>query len=223
MDRRNVQDDYALTDRRRYVMVRRGCVYALLGAALVVLAALAVIVLARDAWLPLLAHFLVYREAPRQADAIIVLGGGDEARSALGAELYRSGFAPVVIAADGGESYAPYRGESLAGQLGRAGVPDAALMLLDAPETTHQEAQMALALLRERAAKRVILVTDTFHSRRARSVFVDVFAGSDIEVVSVPSEPAWFAPDHWWRDERSALAVFNEYAKLLWFWLGGHG
>ncbi len=222
--RSHPEGDLTLVDRRRYLIAPRGCAYAVLALLVVTVAAAVILFLAREAWLAALGRFLVYRESPRQADAIIVLGGGDETRSALGAALYHTGFAPVVITPAGGkESYLLYQKDTPADQLRRAGVPVEAIHVLKAPLTTYEEAQMSLSLLRAMGASRVLLVTDTYHSRRARDIFLSLFDTAGIEVVTVPSEPEWFDPDAWWKSERGALVVFNEYAKYVWFWLGGHG
>jgi uncharacterized SAM-binding protein YcdF (DUF218 family) len=211
--------ELVLVDRGRYVILPRGCRDALLVLLLTFVVAGLVLVLARQVWLAALGHFLIYSESPRQADAIVVLAGGDGARSSRGSELYRAGYAPLVITSSGGvcQEAAPAYG------LRRSGVPEEAIRPMGNLSTTYEEAQASLALLEELGARQILLVTDTFHSRRARDIFVRVYADAGIAVTSVPAEPAWFDPDAWWREERSAQVVFNEYAKYVWFWLGQHG
>ncbi|GAB4450774.1 MAG: hypothetical protein Kow00120_21120 [Anaerolineae bacterium] len=216
--------DLTLVDRRRYFIAPRGCALAT-GAFLVALGVTALLLfLARESWLAALGNFLIYREAPQPADAIVVLGGGDGARAALGAALYHEGYAPVVVTSEGSEeSYVVYQEDTPRARLQRAGVPAAAIHVLHRPLTTYEEAQLALPALTELGAQRILLVTDTFHSRRARDIFLSVLGSAGIEIVTVPSEPDWYRPEAWWRDERSALAVINEYAKYIWFWFGRHG
>jgi uncharacterized SAM-binding protein YcdF (DUF218 family) len=124
----------------------------------------------------------------RPADAIIVLGAGGATppgildgpslRKALyGIRLYRQGLAPVLLlsgAPDDGEQ----RGEvSLRVALAREhGVPADAILaetsrqIGDEPNT-HGEAAHARKLLRSRGVRRVLLVTDSQHMRRARRLF----------------------------------------------------
>jgi len=48
-------------------------------------------------WLTGVPRLLVVDQAPRSADAILVLGGGDGSRAARALALYEAGWAPIVI------------------------------------------------------------------------------------------------------------------------------
>jgi uncharacterized SAM-binding protein YcdF (DUF218 family) len=68
-----------------------------------------------------------------------------------------------------------------------------------------------------------VVVTETWHSRRAQLTFARVFADSSIAVYHAPAPSPRFRPDAWWLDETSALMVVTEYVKLLAFLAGAGG
>ncbi|MBN1284234.1 MAG: YdcF family protein [Anaerolineae bacterium] len=210
--------DLVLVDRRLYA-IRRRRPRLWLGLAGLLLIVTGLLVVGRAVWLQALGDFLVYRQAPHAADAIIVLGGGSGERSALGAALYREGYAPLVITSRLKEDeLCP--GAAPAARLARAGVPAGAVRILENPRSTYHEVLMARALLQELGARDVLLVTDTFHSRRAYTIFSEMLADIGVTITSVPAEPEWFKLDAWWHDEDSLRSVFNEYAKFIWFYIG---
>lgn len=213
--------DLVLVDRRRYIIrPRRRRLW--LGLAGVVLIVAGLLIAARGLWLPAVGAALVYRQEPHAADAIVVLGGGSGERSALGAALYREGYAPVVITSHRVEdrlcpNLAPLT------YLKRGGVPASAIRLLDNPRSTYEEFVATRVLLQELDARRVLLVTDNFHSRRAHTIFADGLADIDVTITSVPARPTWFKLDTWWQDDDSLRSVVMEYAKLTWFYLDQRG
>lgn len=214
--------DLVLVDRSRYIIRPRRLRRVMQVLLVVLVLIILVLMLGRETWLVALGRFLVYRESPHPADAILVLGGGEGERCARAAALYHADYAPLVVASHQEENDA-CPGTAPDERLESAGVPREAIRRLDNPRTTYEEAVQALALFQELGVRRVLLVTDNYHSRRARTIFRDVFAGTGIAVTSVPSEPDWFNLDAWWQDEESSLAVFQEYGKFAWFVLRQQG
>jgi len=127
----------------------------------------------------------------RAADAIVVLGSGAHPGGLLsersmshalhGIELWRRGFAPVLLfsgpATSGGPSEASAR-LLLARQLGLTSES----MLVGGGLTTRGEAQSVRRALNARSAQRVLLVADARHLTRAREAFQRV----GFEVVPAP-------------------------------------
>ncbi|MBA3463775.1 MAG: YdcF family protein [Deltaproteobacteria bacterium] len=123
---------------------------------------------------------LVIKEPFQPLDAIVVLGaplGPSNSLSAplaervhAAAELYRRGGAPLVVTT-GGITRGASRAEAdvLADALRAAGVPD--VLVERASLTTADNARLTAELLAERDARRVWLVTQPFHGRRAARVF----------------------------------------------------
>ena len=135
------------------------------------------------------------------ADAIVVLAGGgvlsggelsdtSRRRTALGIDLYRDGLAPLLVLSGA----VGWRAESTAraALAGKCGVPDAAVIARTAGHTTHEEAATLAPLLRARGVRRLLLVTDASHMRRARRLLED--AGFDVlpapvRVMDAPRQP----------------------------------
>ena len=143
------------------------------------------------------------------ADAMVVLGGGAHERPARAAELFRSGAAPRIIVSGRGDS-ASNRKRLLA-----AGVPASAIEVEPKSVNTKQNAQFSIALLRELGAKRVIIVTTWYHSRRALHTFQHY--APDIEFYSRPSYYGYPRVQRFREDVGRYIRA--EYPKLLGYWL----
>ena len=174
--------------KTRAVKIRR----ALL-ACLALVALLAVVLVTCDETL------LCVRSELQNADAIVVLGGEPVIRAEHAARLATNGLAPLVIVSGHGDC------ESNRRVIQRVGVPSKRIELECASRTTQENAQLTIALLREKKCRRVIVVTSWFHSRRAVGSFRKY--APEIEFLSAPvarTKPA--------RDERNY--IMNEYLKV---------
>jgi uncharacterized SAM-binding protein YcdF (DUF218 family) len=174
------------------------------------------------AWLPRIGTFLEVRDPLAPADAIVVLAGNAPLRLRHGNDLYQAGYAPVVIISDErvrthGLNVAWHELYDLG--LAAADLPHSAAVLLTdpPPASTIDEAQRDAALLRQRGARSVILVTDPFHSRRARRMFAAQLGRYGIQVRSSPSPPDRVDLARWWTDRYSTRTVVQEWIKLLWY------
>ncbi len=124
-------------------------------------------------------------EPPGPADAAVVLGAAigprgepslqGEERARVGAELYFRGLAPVVCAVGGhcppGHRHGRAEAEGMGRWLLDLGVPPAALRVDRLSYDTASNAARAAALLLPEGRRRVWLVTQPFHLRRARLWF----------------------------------------------------
>ncbi|HVK82591.1 MAG TPA: YdcF family protein [Kofleriaceae bacterium] len=165
---------------------------------------------------------LVVREPLRALDAIVVLGAPlvsgaapsavlvERARAA--AALYHAGGAPLVVATGGvTQGASPAKGaraeaDVLAELLAAAGVPDVVVERVS--RTTAENARYTAALVAPRGVRRVWVVTQPFHGRRA----VRLFRTAGLEAF------AWHIADSLeYRDRRKAVRwLVREYAA----WLG---
>ena len=141
------------------------------------------------------------------ADVIVVLGGDASDRPWKALELYRQGRAPAIFIAGGGTFGFIRRRFEI------AGVPTNSLCGEWQSRTTCENAQVSVPLLRARGAKRVILVTSWYHSRRALACFRH-FA-PEIEFYSMPSYNA-ISMEHK-PGPSEAFYVFSEYLKTSWY------
>jgi uncharacterized SAM-binding protein YcdF (DUF218 family) len=186
-------------------------------------------------WLQAAGDLLVLREPPRAADGVVVLGGDTYGGRALrGTELVRAGYAPRVYVLDeracAHGSCTRWSELWRSGKLGEAestwaGLPEGAVVpLLDdipAVPGTYEEAIEAWERLRPLGVRRILLVTDPFHSRRAALTWRKV-VGGEADVSSVPCDQGCLAMDGWWRDREGLKAVWLEYARLAGYLVAGY-
>ena len=186
---------------------------------------LAVVVLAlfffRFALMRAAGEWLVVSDALQPSNAIIVLSGDDVDgdRAARAAQLYKAGWAPVVVAS--GSEIRTYLSEAdlemrdLTGD----GVPTSAIIPLRQNALyTLQESRDLLRLCQTEHWTRVIVVTSNYHTRRARYIFRHVFPPS-IQIRVSPSSDVSFHPHSWWETRQGTKTFARESAALcVAFW-----
>ena len=142
-----------------------------------------------------------------QADAIVLLGGGAGERPTRAAELYHAGVAKKIIVSGAGDTDDNRR------LLAHRGVPPSAIQMERDSKTTKENAVFSMPLLRDLGAKRVVIVTSWYHSRRALRCFQHY--GPGIQFFSRPSYFAFHRSN--WSRERTARRIRVEYTKLFWY------
>ena len=123
-------------------------------------------------------------DPPQVADAIVVLGavlGLDgsvtpilDERIRAGVAAWRDGLAPLLVLAGGRSpfaSHAALEAHAMAARARTLGVPDSALLIEDESASTWENAQRCAALLLPRDIRRIWIVTQPFHLRRAMRHF----------------------------------------------------
>jgi uncharacterized SAM-binding protein YcdF (DUF218 family) len=174
-------------------------------------------------WQPLLARvgrWLDSADPAVAADAAVILGGGGLERTRKAAQLHREGLVGRV-AVTSPESRAP---ELLEPQYTRwvrvlvaEGVPEDAIDILVPSYSTFDDARHVRDYMADRGFARVLVVTDPYHTRRAGWIIRRMLGPEAGAVSVVASEPDWFDPSRWWRDERQLLWVLNEYVKFAYY------
>jgi len=146
---------------------------------------------------------------PVTADVIVVLGGGLHERPERAAELFKLGEAPKILISGAGDSDINER------LLKKNGVPAAAILMEGKSRTTIENAEFSVPLLRKLGARRVIIVTSWYHSRRALHCFEHV--APDLIFYSRPSYYGY--PRVEWTGTNLTGYVKTEYVKLLGYWV----
>ena len=141
-------------------------------------------------------------------DAIVVLGGGDEARIRQAANLAASyPELPLIVTGDGG---------SIVSGLLEQGIPRGRIIHEQAAKTTVENAIFTEPLLAQLHARRVILVTNWFHAPRSLKTFEKYQPLRDF-VVSFEPKPEPLTK--WNRDtqlrERLAM-IYNLFRHGIW-------
>ncbi len=191
---------------------------------LVVLIGLAVcwVILSRPATvLPGLCRWLDVGEAPACAEHVLVLPGDETYRPIVAAAVLKAGLAKDVLIpetdanADVTDGIKPQTAEVLRRILLQRGIPtDKVLCLEGASRTTFEDATALSAYLETRPQDRVIVVTNAFHTRRARFIFRRVMGDNADRLQFVAAPNPGFADETWWQNRSSANMVLSENVKL---------
>ena len=131
------------------------------------------------------------------ADAIVILGGGDAARWRQGLVLAAAyPEAPLIVTGDQGVILA---------ELLAHGIPAQRIRHETAATSTVENARLTRPVLDQLGARRVILVTNWFHAPRSLSLFRKYQPDREF-VVSFEAKPASLSPweKAWLRHERLA-------------------
>ena len=185
--------------------------------------------LAHPIILPAYARLFHKQNATKNADAIICLSGGRTTRVGESLRLWNQGYSKKLFVT----AEKPKNSEFTQLELGHLKFAQAVtkMMKLDAKwevlpslsggaTSTFDEAEDALSYATEKKWKRIIIVTDEFHTRRAHYAFEKIFANSGIDVEVAGSSNEVYAIDNWWKSDRGIMAYFGETIKfpiyLLW-------
>ena len=160
--------------------------------------------------------FLVVDD-PRPADLIVVLAGDTDRRPARGLELKRAGQAPEL-----------FLDVPAKAQVFNLPVVDIAQNYVNAlPEHDHihicpilglstkTEAHDVAQCIASKAAKRILIVTSDYHTRRALSTFKHELPNYEFYVAAA-TDPAQFG-GQWWKHRQWAKMNFDEWLKLVWW------
>ena len=175
--------------------------------------------------------WLVVRDEPESAAAIVVLSGGVPYRAMQGADLYKLGWAPEVWLTEDRDP----RKEAALSPLGvelfidaddnrrileAMGVPtDAIRVIGQSVRNTADEVREISRRLSETGGERVIIVTSPFHTRRVRSLWRRL-VGNAPEALLQPATRDPYDGARWWRRSDDIWAVAKELLGLVNAWIG---
>ncbi|MBU1039769.1 MAG: YdcF family protein [Proteobacteria bacterium] len=171
-------------------------------------------------------YWLRMDDAPKKADAIVVLAG-DIRRAIYAADLYHQGFAPLIYVSrpleeppqslvDLGFNF-PRQEDQMLRVLAAKGVP------LEAVRVYGQDVQSTVEegenLARELGPKprTLIIVTSPFHCRRAKLILSGILRQHELIMPLTPYERF---DKIWWNHQLSSTAVVSEVAKFAFYFLG---
>ncbi len=175
------------------------------------------------------AHFFSVQNATKGADAIICLSGGRTSRTPETLRLWNQGYAPRLFVT----AEKPKNGEFAKLELSHLQYAQAVSKRMEfdvnwsilpsltgGATSTFDEAEDALAMGLKEGWKRIIIVTDEFHTRRALLAFDKVFNGSGIKVEGAGAANEVFDASNWWKTDYGILCFLGESVKypiyLLW-------
>src|SRR5687767_2992827 len=164
------------------------------------------------------------------ADAIVVLSGSSAylERTQKAAELYRQGRAPFVWLTNdhtrGGWSSALQRNplfvERATDELIKGGVPaDKIKIVPGVASSTRYETLLIKDYAVAEGMRSVLVVTSTYHSRRALRSLRQLFAGTEVAFGLEPASvgPHTPSPVFWWLQPEGWRTVGVEVVKLIYY------
>jgi uncharacterized SAM-binding protein YcdF (DUF218 family) len=169
-------------------------------------------------------RFLRLEDPLESAHAIYVLCGGDGSRHRHAACLYRQGYAPRVVIAQAAFDILGYRfqvAEYACRRLLENGVPRQAIFILPGQVKSTQEEAISLeAYTRKQGWRKIILVSDAYHTRRVRLTFRKQMREPGIMLMV--SSPEYSLANRSDRSlEHKAFGLFYEMLKLLYYFVRG--
>ena len=150
---------------------------------------------------------LVIESPIENPDAIVVLGGESQARPVLAARLYQKGVAPRIFIIGTGDHPTNRRA------LLQAGVPQDRISIEKESKTTWENAQFAKPLLEASGVRRALLVTSSFHARRALATFQQCipgleFGGTTSRIGWGDTPPGRLQEEEWARTEMWKIPAY---------------
>ena len=171
------------------------------------------------------AHLWGVQDQLAPADAIVVLGGGIYTRPFAAARLYKENFARRIIIANAkvyataeGLKIIPHDPEVTRGILLRLGVPSDAIATFGHDvSNTYEEARALAEWAEQNKAKRLIVPTEVFSSRRVRWVMRRQLDRLGVEVLVDGISPLQYDVDHWWQHDIGLIDFQNEILKYVYY------
>ncbi len=170
------------------------------------------------------ADLWIVNQSVAKADAIVVLGGGLETRPFAAAKLYHQGLAPRILLMNVKPSPTTKLGITPTEQeLTRQVLLLQGVALTNLVEVGNQVASSydeSLAVrdwVKLTQARRIIITTDLFHTRRVSWLYAKELAGLNVEVIvsAVPAKE--YTAADWWLHEEGLIAFDNEVIKLVYY------
>jgi uncharacterized SAM-binding protein YcdF (DUF218 family) len=173
-----------------------------------------------------IADYLIINDKLQPADLIFLLNSEYETRPFRAAELYQQRFAPVILMARSENTpvvdlgLVPNDTDISVGVLEKLGVPSENIIILSVPggvTSTLDEAAALRQYIGNHPVHAIILVTSSFHTRRARWIFRKTLAGLPVTLQMAPVPYTGFDQTNWWKNESGIIKLNNEYVKLFYY------
>ncbi len=162
------------------------------------------------------------REGCTAAGAIVAISGGDTtARTKHAVDMYKNGWAPVIIFSGAAEDKeGPSNAAAMRLDAISQGVPTTDILIEEMSENTRQNAEKTRLLLKSREINDIILVTSGYHMRRAALEFGVLTSEDNVLIRTSPTTDKdwdWW----WWLTPRGWWLAFGEFGRIIAFYVGG--
>src|SRR5438093_982201 len=153
------------------------------------------------------------------AGAILVLAGesreGDRVRHAV--QLFKRGLAPLLVLSGTPLGFRTHEADIMRRHAEYLGVPPARILTVKHDsDSTREEAEVVVPILKRRGLKEVILVTSNYHTARAKRIFERAAGSNGPHFLASPANDGLFEPENWWMRRRYAKTFVYEALKTVW-------
>jgi uncharacterized SAM-binding protein YcdF (DUF218 family) len=180
--------------------------------------------LERELILQHLATWWVTSDELTKADAIVVLGGGIDVRPFAAADLYKRGFAATILVSNTALQkaerlgFVPSHTKLNREVLLNLGVPATAIAIVGNDITsTYDEAEAVRVWALKSRAKRIIVPTELFATRRTRWIFYRELSPIGVQVIVHAYPPTDYTLATWWRHRYGLIDFNNEVMKYIYY------
>lgn len=165
-------------------------------------------------------EYLVEAQSPYKADLIVVLGGDLRGTRILkAAELAWEGYAPQVLVSGAGDIYGKHESDLAVDWAVAHGFRENLFVKFKYPaSSTRDEEQAVYKELQRRRVHCFLLVTSSFHTRRAADIFRSVAPDLAFHVIASPDR--YFTPNGWWQNREGQKTFITEWVKTVANWAG---
>lgn len=158
--------------------------------------------------------YLSPQDTLKRVDAIVVVSGGDNnARIEKGVELYKEGWAPILMysgaAAEGDVSNA----KAMQNISVKMGVPVSDIIIEEDSKTTLENASFSAKIINEKGFRSIILVTSPYHQRRTFEQFKKELP--DLEIINQSAVDENWRKKGWWENNVARFLTAGELGKMV--------
>ncbi|MEK7706481.1 MAG: YdcF family protein [Verrucomicrobiota bacterium] len=169
-----------------------------------------------DAW--------IVNDKLEKADAIVVLGGGLDTRPFEAARLFQQGLAPRILLLNVRSNYTDELGITLPHThvaklvlFSNQVPPEAVIEIGNGVMSTRDESLAVQGWVKASHAKRLIIPTDLFHTRRVKWLFHKALNGTSVDIRTEAVASSDYTAANYWQHEEGLLAFQNEVLKFAYY------
>ena len=170
------------------------------------------------------AEFFTQNNYHKGANAVLILGGSADTRAKKSIELYKNGFADEILITHPHPPIKEYENIVISDFANLKQIlefENTSYKIVEDPnggaKSTFDEARDLIHYLKQHPMERVIIVTDNFHTRRAKYAFDKIFKKTNcktiIEIAGAPNQI--YNESNWWKTERGLNAYVSEGFKYI--------
>lgn len=163
--------------------------------------------------------YLVYSDRLEPVDLIVVLSGNDESRVREAADLYRDGIASNILLTRTSQTFGEYDipyTELQREMLIEMGIPGGGIYTSEfTAKNTGQEATGIINRMYDLGFYTAMIVTDSWHTRRVKTIFTDSFGNTPFRVLVHPVPDSGYNKYFWWLSPEGWEHTVSEYVRLI--------